>query len=146
MNVLSPITGLGPLSQAIESSASAMQAQATRLRIVAENLANAESTAAGPGGTPYQRKTVSFQQAVDRASGAAVVQVGRIANDAAPSRKVYDPSHPAADGSGYVQMPNVAPEIEMADMREAERSYEANLAAVAQARSLIGKTLDILKA
>lgn len=146
MSTMSPITGTGPLSQAMESSASAMQAQATRLRVVAENLANAESTATGPGGTPYQRKTISFREAVDQATGAVVVQTAAIGTDAAPPRKVYDPSHPAADAGGYVQMPNVMPEIEMADMREAERSYEANLSAMAQARSLIGKTLDILKA
>lgn len=146
MNGISPITGAGPLAQAMETSASAMRAQSVRLRVVSENLANADSTASVPGGSPYQRKTVSFEQAVDRASGASVVQLGRISNDAAPFRMVYDPSHPAANAQGYVEMPNVSPELEMADMREAERSYEANLATLSQARSMISKTLDILKA
>ena len=141
-----PIANLGPLAQAMATSASAMQAHATRLRVVAENLANANSTSTVAGGVPYQRKVVSFQEAVDQANGAVVVRTGRIAGDAAPFRRVYDPSHPAADASGYVQMPNVSPDLEMADMREAERSYEANLSMVAQERAMFGKTLDIMKA
>jgi flagellar basal-body rod protein FlgC len=146
MNSISPISGVGPLSQTMETAASAMRAQSTRLRLVAENLANAESTSAVPGGSPYQRKTMSFQQAVDKATGAALVQPGRISTDSTPFHSVYDPSHPAANTDGYVSMPNVSPVLETADMREAERSYEANLAALNQARSMIAKTLDILKA
>ena len=146
MNPLSPISGQGPLSQAMATAASAMRAQTTRLRLVAENLANAGSTSAAPGGSPYQRKVMSFEQQVDRATGASLVMPGRIAVDPAPFRSVYDPSHPAANAEGYVQMPNVSQVVEVADMREAERSYEANLAALSQARSMIAKTLDILKA
>jgi flagellar basal-body rod protein FlgC len=146
MNNIFPISGTGPLPQAMETAASAMRAQSTRLRVVAENLANAESTAAVPGGSPYQRKVMSFEQAVDKATGAAVVQPGRISTDPAPFHTVYDPSHPAANQQGYVSMPNVSPVLETADMREAERSYEANLAALNQARSMIAKTIDILKA
>jgi flagellar basal-body rod protein FlgC len=128
------------------TAASAMRAQSVRLRVVAENLANANATSSVPGGDPYQRKTVSFEQSVDRATGAATVAVGRISTDPAPFRTVYDPSHPAADAQGYVRMPNVSEVVEVADMREAERSYEANLATLGQARSMIAKTLDILKA
>jgi flagellar basal-body rod protein FlgC len=146
MMLLSPITGSGPLADAMETAASGMRAQALRVRVVSENLANAESTAAVPGGTPYQRKMVTFEQAIDRATGANIVQAGRITNDTSPFHMAYDPSHPAANAQGYVEMPNVSPAIEMADMREAERSYEANLSVIGQTRSMIGKTLDILKA
>jgi flagellar basal-body rod protein FlgC len=146
MNEISPISGQGSLAQAMATAASAMRANATRLRVVAENLANANSTAATAGGAPYQRKTMSFEQAVDRETGAATVNPGRISTDPAPFRSVYDPSHPAANAQGYVQMPNVSEAIEAADMREAERSYEANLATLSQARSMLAKTLDILKA
>jgi flagellar basal-body rod protein FlgC len=146
MTDISPISGTGPLSQAMATAASAMRAQSVRLRLVAENLANANATSSVPGGDPYQRKTVSFEESVDRATGAATVTVGRISTDPAPFRTVYDPSHPAADAQGYVRMPNVSEVVEVADMREAERSYEANLATLGQARSMIAKTLDILKA
>ncbi|HEX2943260.1 MAG TPA: flagellar basal body rod protein FlgC [Rhodopila sp.] len=146
MNTLIPISGNGPLSQTIETSASGMRAQATRLRLVAENLANAESTAAVPGGSPYQRKVMTFEQAMDHQTGAALVKPGPVSFDPAPFHSVYDPSHPAANAQGYVSMPNVSPVLEVADMREAERSYEANLTALNQARSMISKTIDILKA
>jgi flagellar basal-body rod protein FlgC len=143
---ISPITGVGPLSQAMATSASGLRAQATRLRIVAENLANASSTAATPGGDPYQRKTVTFEQAVDKATGASLVVPGQVGTDPSPFRTEYDPSHPAADAQGYYKMPNVSEAVETADMRESERSYEANLAALTQTRQLLAKTLDILKA
>jgi len=146
MNDISPISGTGPLTQVMVTAASAMRAQSVRLRLVAENLANVNATAAVPGGEPYQRKTISFEQTVDRTTGAATVAVGKISTDPAPFRTVYDPSHPAADAQGYVSMPNVSEVAEVADMREAERSYEANLATLGEARSMITKTLDILKA
>jgi flagellar basal-body rod protein FlgC len=146
MNPISPISGQGPFAQAMETAASGMRAQATRLRLVAENLANADSTAATPGGTPYQRKTMSFQQAMDKTTGAALVEPGPVARDPSPFHSVYDPSHPAANAKGYVSMPNVSQVVEVADMRESERSYEANLAVLGQARQMIAKTLDILKA
>ena len=143
---ISAVSGVGPLALAMETSASGMHAQATRLRVVAENLANASATATGPGASPYRRKTVSFEQAMDRSTGAALVKIGQVGSDPAPFRSVYDPSHPAADAQGYVQMPNVSELVEVADSREAQRSYEANLAALTQARSMFNKTLDILKA
>ena len=146
MMQLSPVTSSGPLAEAMETAASGMRAQALRVRVVSENLANADSTAATPGGNPYQRKMVTFEQAIDHATGAGIVQAGRITTDTTPFHTAYDPSHPAANAQGYVSMPNVSPAIEMADMREAERSYEANLSVIGQTRSMIGKTLDILKA
>ncbi len=145
MTEANPITLSGALSQAMATSASGLRSQATRLRIVAENLANANSTSATPGGDPYQRKTVSFEETLDRATGANLVRPSGISVDPAPFRKEYDPSHPAADADGYVKKPNVSEALEAADMREAERSYEANLSALTQARQLISKTLDILK-
>lgn len=141
-----PIGSIGMLNDAMATSASAMRAQATRLRVVAENLANANSTAATPGGDPYRRKTISFEQALDRRTGASLVRPGAVSTDPAPFRTVYDPSHPAADKDGYVKMPNISEALEAADMRESERSYEANVTALTQARAMIAKTLDILKA
>jgi flagellar basal-body rod protein FlgC len=145
-DAISPITGRGPLVQAMATSASGMRGQATRLRLVAENLANADSTAATAGGDPYQRKVMTFDQSVDRATGAGLVKIGQITRDRAAFRSVHNPSHPAANAQGYVQMPNVSPLMEMADGREAQRSYEANLAMLTQTRSMLLKTLDILKA
>lgn len=145
MTDISPITGAGPLAQAMATSASGMRTQATRLRVVAENLANANSTAATPGGDPYQRKTLTFDQSVDRATSANLVRIGRVGTDPAPFRMVYDPSHPAANAQGYYKAPNVSEVVEAADMREAQRTYEANLASLSQTRALYLKTLDILK-
>jgi flagellar basal-body rod protein FlgC len=146
MNVVPSIEGSGPLSRAMASAASGMRAEALRARLVAENLANANSTATGPDGQPYQRKLMTFQQAVDHATGAGVVKPGRTVADTTPFRTIYDPSHPAADATGYVKLPNVSEMVEEGDGREAERSYEANLATLNQARSMFSKTLDILKA
>jgi flagellar basal-body rod protein FlgC len=145
MNVIPPIEGTGPLSRAMESAASGMRAEALRARLVAENLANANSTATGPDGKPYQRKLMTFEQAVDEATGAGIVKPGRTVRDTTPFRTIYDPSHPAADANGYVKLPNVSEMVEEGDGREAERSYEANLATLNQARSMFSKTLDILK-
>ena len=141
----SPITGVGPLAQAMATSASGLRAQATRLRIVAENLANVNSTAATPGGDPYQRKTVTFEQAVDKATGASLVVPGKIGADPAPFRTTYDPSHPADDAQGYVRTPNVNSFVEIMDMREAQRSYSANLNVMEVTRTMLTRTIELLK-
>ena len=146
MSAISPISGQGPLAQAMATAASGMQAQAVRMRIVAENLANAHSTSASPGGDPYQRKLVSFQQVVDKATGAELVQPTSITLDPTPFHLEYDPSHPAANAQGYYKQPNVSDVVESADAREAQRSYEADLASLTQTRSMYAKTLAILKA
>lgn len=146
MSAIPPIQGAGPLSLAMESAASGMRAEALRTRLVAENLANANSTAAAPDGSPYQRRVMTFGEAIDQATGAVIVQPVRTTVDNTPFRTVYDPQHPAADATGYVKLPNVSEVVEEADGREAERSYEANLATLGQARSMFSKTLDILKA
>ncbi len=146
MSAIPPITSQGPFSQAMQTAASGMRAESIRLRIVSENLANANSTAKTPGGTPYQRKTVTFSEEIDKATGASMVEPSKFDVDRSPFRTEYDPSHPAADANGFVALPNVTELVEVADMREAERSYEANLAVLGQARAMISKTLDILKA
>jgi flagellar basal-body rod protein FlgC len=139
------VGGVGPLSQAMATGASGMAAQSVRMRIAAENLTNAGSTSSMPGGDPYRRMVLSFEQQVDRASGARLVTARRITGDPRDFRMEYDPGHPAADENGYVKMPNVSPLIEQADLRAAQISYEASLAVVQQARTLYAKTLEILK-
>lgn len=134
------------LKSAVLSSVSALRVQSTRLRVISENLANATSTGSVAGADPYVRKTVSFKTELDRASGASVVKVDSIGADRAPFRIEHDPGHPAADSSGNVKMPNVNPLVEISDMREAHRSYEANLQVVRQTREMIGDLIDLLRA
>ena len=134
-----------PLMASMDVGASGLRAQSLRLRIVSENLANAHSTGDSPGATAFRRKTVSFQTELDRATGASTVAVSRIGTDNSPFRAEYDPSHPAADESGYVKLPNVSTIIEMADMREASRSYEANLQVIRQSREMLSMTIDLLR-
>jgi len=127
-------------------STSGMKAQATRLRVVSENLANADSVATTPGGDPYRRKSVSFQNVLNQETGTQMVKVNRIAADTStPFEQRYEPNHPAADSRGYVKVSNVNTMVEMMDMREAERSYEANLGAMQISRAMITKTVDLLK-
>lgn len=133
------------LHSAIVTSVSALRVQSTRIRVVSENLANANATAATAGGDPYVRKTLTFKEELDRASGASVVRIDSMGRDAAPFRVEHDPGHPAADADGNVKMPNVNPLVELADMREAHRSYEANLQVVRQTREMVGDLIDLLK-
>ncbi|MEO3433748.1 flagellar basal body rod protein FlgC [Inquilinus sp. CAU 1745] len=133
------------LMKSLDISASAMRAQGTRLRIVAENLANANSTGETPNDMPYRRQVVSFESVLDRATGAHLVQVADVtADDSAFTRK-YEPGHPSADAEGYVLYPNVNSLVEMMDMREAQRSYEANLSVVDIAKQMVMKTIDMLR-
>ena len=124
---------------------SALRAQAGRMRVISENLANADSTAATSGGDPYRRKVPTFSSALDRALDAKVVTLGKIRPDQSAFHVRYEPSNPAADVSGNVKYPNVNPMVEMTDMREAQRSYEANLNIIGATRRMIQRTLDILK-
>lgn len=137
---------MDPLTSALKVSASGLQAESTRLRIVSENIANARSTGDVPGADPYRRKTVSFAAEVDRASGASLVEIDRIGTDDSDFSIEFDPGSPAADEKGMVKMPNVNILIEMADMREANRAYEANLQTIKQSRDLISQTIDLLRA
>jgi flagellar basal-body rod protein FlgC len=127
-------------------AAAGLRAQAGRMRVVSENIANADSTAAAPGGDPYRRKIPTFSSELDRELDARVMRMGRIAQDRSEFRVKYDPSHPAADASGNVKLPNVNSLVEMTDLREAQRSYEANLNVVTATRRMIQRTLDILRA
>jgi flagellar basal-body rod protein FlgC len=124
---------------------SGLRAQAGRMRVISENIANADSTAPTAGGDPYRRKVPTFTSALDRALDAQVVALGRIRPDQSDFRVKYEPGNPAADASGNVKYPNVNTLIEMTDMRDAQRSYEANLNIISATRSMIQRTLDILK-
>ncbi|MBB4183986.1 MULTISPECIES: flagellar basal body rod protein FlgC [Sinorhizobium] len=137
---------MDPLTSALKVSASGLQAESTRLRIVSENIANARSTGDTPGAEPYRRKTISFAAEVDRASGASLVEIQRLGTDDSNFNIEFDPGNPAADEKGMVKMPNVNVLIEMADMREANRAYEANLQTIKQSRDLISQTIDLLRA
>jgi flagellar basal-body rod protein FlgC len=136
---------MDPLSAALKIAGSGLEAQSTRLRIVSENIANARSTGDTPGSDPYRRKTVTFGAEVDRANGLTTVNVKKLGEDTGKFIEEYDPDNPAADPKGYVKMPNVNILVEMADMREANRSYEANLQTIKQSRDLINSTIDLLK-
>jgi flagellar basal-body rod protein FlgC len=133
------------LSTAMRVAASGMKAQSARLRVVAENLANVDSTAQVPGGDPYRRKTISFAERHDRQEGADLVDVKSYGTDPTPFELRYEPGHPAADANGYVKHPNVNEFVELMDMREARRSYEANLNALELAKSMAQRTIDLLR-
>lgn len=133
------------LMKSLQIAASGLRAQSGRMRVISENLANADSTAATAGGDPYRRQIPSFKAEYDRELGANVVSAGRIRPDRSDFNIRYEPGHPAADAKGYVKTANVNTLVEMMDMREAQRSYEANLNIVRSARSMIQRTLDILR-
>ncbi len=136
---------MDPLTTSLRVAASGLTAQSERLRVVAENMANAQSTANSAQEDPYTRKTISFGSLVDRQSGVSFVSVASRSTDPAEFPTEYMPGHQAADENGYVKMPNVNMLVEMADMREANRSYEANLQTIKQARELISMTIDLLR-
>ncbi|MFY9969050.1 MAG: flagellar basal body rod protein FlgC [Roseiarcus sp.] len=134
-----------PLQTSLRIAASGLQAQSMRLRIVSENIANAQSTGPAAGADPYARKTVSFESEIDRASGANLVEVKSIGVDQAPFKVERDPGNPAADENGMVKMPNVDVLVELADMREANRSYEANLQVAKQSADMLSQTVALMK-
>ena len=133
------------LTKALTISARGMDAQSTRLRVIAENLANQDTTGDTPGADPYRRKTVTFQQKMDDSLGAETVSVKNIGTDKAEFPKRYDPSHPAADAQGYVHTPNVNSFVEVMDMREAQRSFSANLNVMEVTRSMLTRAVELLK-
>ncbi|MDR3493598.1 MAG: flagellar basal body rod protein FlgC [Ancalomicrobiaceae bacterium] len=132
--------------RAVKIATSGLSAQSGRMRVIAENLANADSTARTPGGNPYRRKVPTFTSALDKELGAETVKLGKVELDQTDFRSRYEPGHPAADANGYVKYPNVDPLVEMVDMRQAQRSYEANLNVITATRRMLLKTLDILRA
>jgi flagellar basal-body rod protein FlgC len=133
------------LMESLMISAAGMRVQGERLRVIAENVANVDSVSEIPGGDPYRRKTITFQNALDREMGANLVKVKKVGLDPSEFTRKYDPSNPAADKAGYVKLPNVNALIEMNDMREAQRSYEANLQMIEQSRSMLMRTIDLLR-
>ena len=126
-------------------SASGMDAQALRLRVVAENLANRDTTATTPEGNPYRRKTVTFENKLDRALGAETVRVKQVGRDQSEFGTRFEPGHPAADENGYVKVPNVNSFIEMMDMREAQRGFSANLSVLEVTRGMLTRAIELLR-
>jgi flagellar basal-body rod protein FlgC len=131
--------------KALGIAAHGMNAQTTRLRIIAENLANQDTTGSTPGADPYRRKTVTFENRLDRHLGTDEVRVKQVDRDRSEFPQRYDPSNPAANTAGYVKLPNVNSMVEVMDMREAERSYSANLAVMQSSRRMLTRTIDLLK-
>lgn len=133
------------LKDVMAISASGMKAQGVRLKVIAENLANANTTAETPGDLPYRRKVVIFKNELDRALGTDTVRAAKIDVDKSDFQRRYDPTHPSADADGYVLLPNVNSIIESMDMREAQRSYEANVSVVEAARTMLSRTIEVLR-
>ncbi len=136
---------MADLMKSMNISASALRAQGTRLRVISENVANAGSTALTPAGEPYRRKLVTFGRILDRELGIELVEVKSETRDPSEFGLRYQPGHPAADDTGYVKISNVNTLVEMTDMREAQRSYEANLRVMQSSRSMIQRTIDLLR-
>ena len=132
-------------SETLQIAAAGLRAQSARMRIIAENVANAESTGQAPGADPYQRQIPVFESELNREINARVVRMNDVRLDDSDFRLVYEPGHPAADGEGYVKYPNVSSLIELMDMRDAQRSYEANLTMVEGTRRMLERTLDLLR-
>jgi flagellar basal-body rod protein FlgC len=138
------------LDHALRVSAAGLQAQSTRLRVVAENLANRDSTGSSPGADPYRRKTVTFGAHVERGlngggGGVSTVKVSRIGTAPGGFVETYDPAHPAADARGYVKRPNVDSLVEIMDMREAQRSYSANVSVLEVTRGMLTRIIETLR-
>ena len=131
--------------RSIAVAASGLRAQAGRIRVISENIANADSVAQTPGGDPYRRRVPTFTSQLDRQLEARVVALGPVRNDPSDFKLKHEPGNPAADAAGDVKYPNVNPLVEMTDMRDAQRSYEANVNVISSTRSMIQRTLDILK-
>jgi flagellar basal-body rod protein FlgC len=129
----------------LKIAATGLHAQSARMRVIAENIANADSAAKSPGDDPYRRRIPTFQAVMDAEVGGKVVQIGRLAFDTSEFESRYEPGHPAADEHGYVRYPNVNPLIEAMDMREAQRTYEANLNAFEVSKKMIQRTIDLLR-
>lgn len=133
------------LMKVLQISAAAMHAQGTRTRVIAENIANADSLADTPGGDPYRRKIVTFQNLLDRELGVETVRVKRIIKDQSEFGKRFDPQHPGADADGYVKTTNVNALVEMMDLRQAQQSYQANLSVIGLSKTMIQRTIDLLR-
>jgi flagellar basal-body rod protein FlgC len=131
--------------KSIAIAASGLRAQAGRMRVISENIANADSTAPRPGADPYRRKVPTFRTEVDRALDAQVVGLGRVQTDPSEFRLKYEPGHPSAAANGHVKYPTVNSLVEMMDLKEAQRSYEANINVITASRRMLQRTIEILK-
>jgi len=129
----------------ISVAASGLKAQSGRMRVIAENIANASSTGQAPGEDPYRRRVVTFRSSFDRELESQTVSLGKISPDRSDFTIKHEPGHPAADDKGHVKYPNVNSLIESVDMREAQRSYEANINVIGATRRMIARTLDLLR-
>ncbi len=136
---------MDPLFKAQRIAISGMKAQGMRLRVLAENMANADTLPSAPGEAPYQRKFVTFRNLLDRDLGARTVRVDKVRSDPSGFERRFEPGHPAADADGYVQAPNIDPMIELANMREALRSYEAGLNVIRAAKDMLKRASDMLR-
>ncbi len=133
------------LTGALALSANGMNAQTSRLEVIAQNIANSDTTGSSPGADPYRRKTVMFKNALDKSLGLTTVSVGAVAPDLSAFPTRFDPANPAADEAGYVKTPNVNAFVEIMDMKEAQRSYTANLNVMETTRGMIARTVDLLR-
>jgi len=133
------------LQKALSISARGMNVQTTRLRVIAENLANQDTTGTSPSTQPYRRKTVTFANAMDKSVGAETVKVKKVGRDMGDLPLRFDPGHPAADERGYVKVPNVNSFVEVMDLREAQRSYTANLSVLEVTRGMLTRTIEALR-
>lgn len=136
---------MSDLNKAMQIATSGMLAQNVRTRIISQNIANADSLASTPGGTPYQRQTVSFRNVFDREVGVDTVQINDIGVDKTEFERRFEPGHPAADENGYILLPNVNSMIEMVDLTAAQRAYQANLRVVDVARTMVSNTIELLR-
>jgi flagellar basal-body rod protein FlgC len=132
-------------SASMAIAASGMRVQTDRMKVISENIANADSTSQVPGGDPYRRKVPTVTKKFDDELGVNLVESGRTVTDKSEFRSQYDPGNPNADKQGYVKLPNVDPLIEILDMREAQRSYEADLTVMDTTKQMLAKTVDLLK-
>ena len=133
------------LGNSMVVAASGMRAQSTRMRIIAENIANANSTSTTPGADPYRRRIATMSSEFDRQLEANVVKAGKPVTDQSQFRSQYDPGNPAADKQGYIKLPNVDSLVEIMDMREAQRSYEADLTVMDASKTMLARTVDLLR-
>jgi flagellar basal-body rod protein FlgC len=133
------------LDKVMNVSASGMDAQTARLRVIAENIANQDTTSTTPGVDPYRRKTISFENTLDKTAGVDTVRVKSVGVEQGDLPQKYEPGNPGADAQGYVKLPNVNTFVEVMDMKEAERSYSANLSVMQATRSMVNRTIDLLK-
>lgn len=136
---------MSKIDDTLHLAAAGLRAQSSRMRIIAENLANAESTGRTPDEDPYRRQVPVFEAELDRVTGLEVVRMTDVKADQSDFRLEYQPGHPAADAEGYVKYPNVSTLVELMDMREANRTYEANLNMVESSRQMMQRTLDLLR-